>query len=118
MTDMKRVIVLSPYKGARDENVLYARLALFDSIERGEAPLASHLLYTQVLDDKIPGDRVRGLSCESTWLEVADLVACYTDRGISDGMQYALDQARGTKPVEYRSLNNNDSVTKTSTANT
>ena len=102
---MKRVIILSPYKGSRDENVLYARLALLDSLERGEAPFASHLLYTQVLDDKIPGDRVRGLSCESTWLAAADLVACYTDRGISDGMQYALDQARGTKPVEYRTIN-------------
>jgi hypothetical protein len=115
---MKRVIVLSPYKGARHDNVTYARRVLLDSLKRGEAPFASHLLYTQVLEDNIPADRVRGLSCESAWLEVADLVACYTDRGISDGMQYALDQARGTKPVEYRSLNNNDSVTKTSTANT
>src|SRR5690606_40243334 len=54
------VIVESPYAAKeffdRVRNQDYARAALRDSLLRGEAPFASHLLYTQagVLDDDIP----------------------------------------------------------------
>ena len=32
-------------------NIQYAMLAVRDSLSRGEAPYASHLFYTQMLDD-------------------------------------------------------------------
>ena|SRR5215471_14836348 len=103
---MKRVIILSPYKGDREANLRYARFCLADSLRRGEAPFASHLLYTQVLEDDVPEHRVMGLACESEWLASAQLVACYIDNGVSNGMTYTLDQARGLGiPVENRTLN-------------
>jgi hypothetical protein len=34
-------------------NIRYAQLCVLDCLQRGEAPFASHLLYTQVLDDGI-----------------------------------------------------------------
>ena len=57
------VILESPYfadtEDGVEQNVKYARQCLRDSLLRGEAPLASHLLYTQpgVLDDRVPDER-------------------------------------------------------------
>jgi hypothetical protein len=57
---MKLVILESPFAGDVERNTLYARHALKDSLMRGEAPIASHLLYPQVLDDLIPSERQLG----------------------------------------------------------
>ncbi|MGL4757267.1 MAG: hypothetical protein ACRCXB_33360 [Aeromonadaceae bacterium] len=85
-----------------DRNTKYARRALLDSLERGEAPYASHLLYTQVLDDSTPEQRWHGLEAGWAWQSVVDAVVVYTDWGISVGMQAAIDSAKC--PVEYRSI--------------
>ena len=42
---MRRVIVESPYAGDVERNIAYVRAAMRDCLMRGEAPLASHLLY-------------------------------------------------------------------------
>lgn len=52
----------SPYAGDVARNRMYARRAMLDCLRHGEAPFASHLLYTQVLDDTIPEDRELGMS--------------------------------------------------------
>lgn len=44
---MRLVILESPYAGNIEKNVAYARACVRDSLSRGEAPIASHLLYTQ-----------------------------------------------------------------------
>ena len=46
---MRLMIVESPYAGDMEANTEYARdaCATLDSLMRGEAPIASHLLYTQ-----------------------------------------------------------------------
>jgi hypothetical protein len=51
--NMKKVIIESPFAGDVKKNIEYARKCMRDSLLRGEAPLASHLLYTQdgILDD-------------------------------------------------------------------
>ena len=41
---MQRVIIESPYAGEIDKNTAYARRCMRDSLDRGEAPFASHLL--------------------------------------------------------------------------
>ena len=66
---MKRVILESPYAGDVERNVAYARACLRDSLLRGEAPIASHLLYTQpgVLDDQIPEERQMGIDAGLAW---------------------------------------------------
>ena len=57
---MKKVIIESPYAENIERNIKYARACLKDSLNRNEAPLASHLLYTQdgVLDDGIKAERI------------------------------------------------------------
>lgn len=101
----RRVVIESPYAGDVDANVQYARACMTDSLRRGEAPFLSHLLYTQGLNDNIPEQRAQGIAAGFAWGDVADLVAVYTDRGISSGMDQGIARwrARGT-PVEMRKL--------------
>lgn len=47
---MRRVVIESPYAGDVERNVRYARASLSDCLRRGEAPLASHLLYAVNLE--------------------------------------------------------------------
>ena len=110
---MRRVIIESPVAAAdaagAAENLEYARAALRDSLARGEAPLASHLLYTQpgVLDDADPAERRQGIAAGLAWGIAAEATAVYMDRGISDGMREGIHAANlARRPVEYRSLQN------------
>jgi len=103
------VIIESPFAGKDDmeieRNISYAQDCLADSITRGEAPFASHLLYPQVLDDKSPGERKLGMTLGWEWLALADRVAVYCDRGISSGMREGMDEARALRiPIEKRWL--------------
>lgn len=104
---MRRVILESPYAGDVDRNVAYARKCLGDSLLRGEAPLASHLIYTQpgVLNDDDPTQRRMGMEAGFFWLQVCDASAVYIDLGISQGMLEGIERARELGiPIEYRSI--------------
>jgi hypothetical protein len=108
---MRRVIIESPFAGdtsdAVEANVTYARACVRDSVLRGEAPIASHLLFTQpgILDDTVPAERQMGIDAGLAWREVAEASVVYTDRGISRGMEYGIAKARETGiPVEFRTL--------------
>lgn len=108
---MRRVIVESPFAGVDDEqrakNLQYARAAMHDCLVRGEAPFASHLLYTQpgVLDDELADERALGIEAGLVWGHLADVTVVYTDRGISGGMQQGIERAtREGRPVKYRTL--------------
>jgi hypothetical protein len=107
---MKLVILESPYAGDVQRNTLYARRALKDSLMRGEAPIASHLLYPQVLDDLIPSERQMGIEAGLAWRKVAEATVVYQDYDISPGMEYGikLAQEQGI-PIEYRSIGQNGS---------
>ena len=104
---MKRVILESPYAGDVDRNVAYARACLRDSLLRGEAPIASHLLYTQpgVLRDEDRAERVRGIIAGLAWITDAESSVVYTDLGITEGMRYGVARAiRAGVDVDYREL--------------
>lgn len=104
---MRLVIVESPYAGDVEANVAYARRCVRDSLSRGEAPIASHLLYTQpgILDDGVPDERQRGIEAGLAWRTVAHASVVYVDLGISPGMEYAIIAAQDAGvPVEYRSI--------------
>ena len=104
---MKKVIVESPYAGDVERNETYARACLHDCLLRGEAPIASHLLYTQpgILDDTIPEERQLGIDAGLEWGEMAEATVVYTDHGISKGMQYGIKAAeKANRPMEYRKL--------------
>lgn len=108
---MKLVIIESPYAGDVEANLKYARRCVRDSLDRGESPIASHLLYTQpgILDDLVPLQRMAGIASGLEWYRVADIAAFYTDRGWSTGMRYAqrhfIENTRGCRiQFEERTL--------------
>lgn len=104
---MIRVIIESPYAGDVEGNVEYARKCVRHSLLKGEAPLASHLLYTQpnILDDKDPLERAMGMQCGWEWMGAAVTVAFYIDKGISGGMIEGFNQAMLTDAdIEVRSI--------------
>lgn len=99
------VIIESPYAGDVEENVEYAKRCVKDSLDRGEAPFASHLLYTQVLDDTKPEERKLGMEAGFAIGAKADLVAVYVDRGMSPGMVEGFNRARARgQRTEFRSI--------------
>lgn len=96
---MNLVILESPYAGAnpreRARNVAYARKCLRHSLLCGEAPMASHLLYTQpnVLNDSDEAERSMGMSAGWEWYRQADKCVVYADHGVSEGMFHGMNQA-------------------------
>ena len=110
------VIIESPFAGTlapflkqlqQDVHVAYARLCLAHSLSLGEAPIASHLLYTQALDDDCPMERAQGIDAGLAWRAVATKAVFYEDLGRSKGMQAALDMYEAESvPVEVRFLYN------------
>lgn len=112
---LRRVVLESPFAGqgrtqkqrlaARSRNERYARAALYDCLIRGEAPIASHLLHTQVLDDDVPAHRRMGIDAVLAWTPVADLSVFYVDLGWSSGMSKARDRCVALRfPFEERTL--------------
>jgi hypothetical protein len=104
---MELVIVESPYGGDVERNVRYARAALRDCLLRGEAPLASHLLYTQpgVLDDNDAAERTHGIEAGLAWGAAAKRTVVYGDLGISEGMRIGIARAVAEgRPIAYRAL--------------
>lgn len=108
---MKLVIVESPYgsefEAVVEANIKYARACMADCLRRGEAPFASHLLYTQpgVLKDLIPEERTLGTAAGLAWGMKADITAVYVDRGMSAGMKQGIEAAEAAgRPVQFRML--------------
>lgn len=110
---MNLVVIESPFAPSDgknetlDMNVTYARRAMADCFKRGEAPYASHLLYTQpwVLDDTIPSERSLGMRAGFHWGDLAAYRVVYIDRGVSKGMEAGIERAKkNEQPVVYRSL--------------
>lgn len=109
---MKSIVIIeSPYKGKTQieklYNQRYLRKCLHDSLIRGEAPFASHALYTLegVLNDDIPKERKLGIDAGHRYLDVCDKVVVYIDRGISSGMKERIDLAKDHGiEIEYRTL--------------
>ena len=96
---MMRTIIESPY-GSKDEAIVkrnraYLRRCLRDSLAKGEAPFASHAIYPQVLDDRMPDERRSGMCAGFIWAEVAELIAVYVDYGITGGMEEGIKKAMG-----------------------
>ena len=100
-----KVIIESPYAGDVKRNVEYALLCMKDSFKRGEFPFASHLLYTQCLDDNITFERNLGIAAGLEWGRCAEKTVVYIDHGISKGMEYGIKNAiKNDRPIEYREI--------------
>ena len=110
MAEQKRFVQFeSPYGAETADgivrNVTYALIGMRHSLEMGEAPFASHLLYTQMLDDAIPLERTLGIFAGLRIGEGAEATVVYEDLGISRGMEMGINHAIELgRPVEYRKL--------------
>jgi hypothetical protein len=88
-------------------NVRYARAAVRDCILRGEAPIASHLLYTQpgVLRDDVPEERLAGIDAGLSAGRFAAQSAIYVDLGLTSGMRYGIKAAHDAqRPCDVRTI--------------
>jgi len=115
---MFRLVILeSPYRSSEplvvEDNVSYARLCMRDSLNRGEAPFVSHLLYTQVTDESNDVERNMGIQAGLAWGEAmtahgeraVQATVVYVDRGISPGMRLGIERAvLSGRKVEVRAL--------------
>jgi hypothetical protein len=104
---MRLVVVESPYAGNAELNLKYLRAAMADCLARGEAPFASHALYTQpgVLRDEVPEERAKGIAAGFEWAAHAPMRVFYEDLGWSSGMRAGFaEAARLGQRVEARTL--------------
>lgn len=105
---MTPVIIESPYAGDTAQNLEYARRAMLDSLNRGEAPFGSHLLYPQCLDDMKPRERGLGIEAGYAWYRFAHKCVVYKDYGLSGGMRAGMAKAASFGlPIEYRKIGEN-----------
>jgi hypothetical protein len=112
--NMRKVVLESPYAGDIERNVKYARRAVRDSLSRGEAPIASHLLYTQpeILKDHISEERQWGIDAGLVWKDAAEATVMYIDYGMSEGMKLGLKHAKSkSHRVEFRKIGKNKDFT-------
>jgi hypothetical protein len=93
-------VIESPYAGDVEKNLEYARKCVHNSLLLGEAPIASHLLYTQkgILDDNIPEERRAGIDAGLEWIKVAERVVYYVDNGWSNGMRESHEYVKNHFP--------------------
>jgi hypothetical protein len=111
------VIIESPFAARKldgswdpegvEENLRYVRAAMHCCLKRGEAPYASHALYTQpgVLNDQDPEERTLGIESGFAWNTRADTSIFFVDRGISSGMKLGIKNAiEHGRPIEVRCL--------------
>lgn len=94
---MDRVYIISRYRATTDReqefNKAVARYFCREIIEEGKVPVASHLYYTQFLNDDYPAERETGL-----FLGIKDLRSCQEfllviiDGVISEGMKNEIEE--------------------------
>lgn len=103
------VVVESPWKATDaytvEQHRTYAEYAMLDCFKRGEAPFASHLLYTPILDDDCLPERLQGIEAGLLWGSHCDYVAAYVDMGVSNGMHQAIEHwGKLGKRIERRTI--------------
>lgn len=83
----------------------YGDRCVKDSIGRGEAPIASHLFYYDVLNVRNPIERDIGLLSQLTWIGKCDIVVVYVDFGITKAMEVAINTAQlRSRKIEFRTI--------------
>lgn len=110
---MRLVVVESPYAGDVEGNVAYATRCVRDCLMRGEAPIASHLMYPRegILNDAINAERVMGMAAGLAWGARADATVVYVDRGVSGGMLEGINHAFAHgRRIEWRALDSDVST--------
>ena len=103
MSLMPIVYICSPYKADTpagiEANLARVRSYCRMAVNRGFAPLATHLAVCSFLNDNNPDERALGLTVDAALMNVCDELWVFGDR-ISEGMAIELDAFRQTgKPI-------------------
>ena len=99
------VIIESPYPTDGYINEEYAKDCLYDSVMRGEVPISVPYMYYDIFDGRDNFDRNLYSKLGSEIVKRADLMAVYTDRGISMPMRMGIEVAKICDvEIAYRTL--------------
>jgi hypothetical protein len=107
-----RVIFESPFAGDMQGNTEYAAQAITKLImQQGVAPMASHLLYTRMLDDTDGQERNIGIDAGLAYGQHAHSTIVALDRGMSTGMRYGIKNAEAaSRPLTFLTLSDDPKV--------
>ena len=94
----RKVYVASRYAGDVVANTTAAIGYCRRVIQDGYMPIASHLLYPQILDDKNPAERELGLSFGLALLQMCDEVWVFGK--VTKGMAGEIEEAKKTKEAD------------------
>ncbi len=96
-----RVYVVSAYAGDTEGNTEKAIEYCRYVIEKGCIPVASHLMYPQILDDEKPREREMGQMFGLSLLSICSAVWVFGDKA-TEGMLQEVNEALRLKiPVTY-----------------
>lgn len=96
----RKIYVASKYAGDTEKNTKAAIAYCRRVIDSGYMPVASHLLYPQMLDDNVPEERELGCLFGLALLAVCDEVWAFGE--ISSGMEREIEEAKRLRiPVRY-----------------
>ncbi len=88
----RKIYVASRYAGDVDANVKAAIGYCRRVIDEGHMPIASHLLYPQILNDKVPEERELGLMFGLALLRACDEVWMFGE--VSPGVAQEIEEAK------------------------
>ena len=97
--------ICSPYKGSalkHIRNVRYAKEITERAINAGFIPITPHLYLPQVLNDRIPEERQKGLQIGQELLNVCEVAFIRERYGISDGMATEIELAKKSNKQIWR----------------
>jgi hypothetical protein len=108
ITQTVPVILESPFRGDAKTNTEYVKLAIQDSVERGESPVAFHLLYSDIYDINNPQHNAIVKKLKESWSLLSKKTVVYIDEGVSEGMLDGItDAAARGKEIEFRKIYEN-----------
>lgn len=93
MADPKFIFICSPYASNPERNAALVKVLGRMIAMDGDVPVAPHLSLTQMLDDKDPAERQKGLDLGRAQLRRCDLMYVWPFDGISAGMKGDLEVA-------------------------
>lgn len=103
------VVIESPFASSspllRKAHRLYAETAMRHALLEGKVPVASHVFYTDALDDTLEDERTLGMEAGFVLGDVSKECWVFVDLGVSEGMLAGARRAdeRGT-PIMLMSM--------------
>ena len=96
-----KVYIVSRYAGDVENNVASAIRYCRFAINKKKIPIASHLMYPQIMGDNIPEERETGLLFGLALLAMCSEVWCF-GKNVSPGMKLEISEAKRLKiPIKY-----------------